>query len=122
MTLILTNDTQNQNIIKPNILENEEEEDYVILPIIKFQEMYDYEIDSTPIKSQYISELPGSNPTNFEILELLTTTGIKENLRNHYWKKPYGYYKMTIQGLYYTLLWSKVGFNLDGLEILGGTP
>ncbi|MBW0555881.1 hypothetical protein O181_095596 [Austropuccinia psidii MF-1] len=121
ITTGLTNDSQNQNGIQEDIPEYEGLEDYVILPIITFEELYDYELDSPIIQTKYLSELPGSNLTNVDFLELLTTIGIKGNLRNPYWKKPYGYYQMTIEGLYHKLLWAQEDFNLDGLRILGGT-
>ncbi|MBW0557317.1 hypothetical protein O181_097032 [Austropuccinia psidii MF-1] len=41
----LTNDSQNQNGIQEDIPGYEGEEDYVILPMIKFEELYDYELD-----------------------------------------------------------------------------
>ncbi|MBW0582053.1 hypothetical protein O181_121768 [Austropuccinia psidii MF-1] len=97
----LPNDSQNQNGIQKDIPEYEGVEDYVILPIMTFKELYDYELDSPIIQTEYLSELPGSNLTNFDFLELLTAIGIKGNLRNPYWKKPYGYYQMTMYGLYH---------------------
>ncbi|MBW0552529.1 hypothetical protein O181_092244 [Austropuccinia psidii MF-1] len=117
----LPNDSQNQNGIQKDIPEYEGVEDYVILPIITFKELYDYELDSPIIQTKYLSELPGSNLTNVDFLELLTTIGIKGNLRNPYWKKPYGYYQIKIEGLYHKMLWAQEDLNLDGLEILGGT-
>ncbi|MBW0568071.1 hypothetical protein O181_107786 [Austropuccinia psidii MF-1] len=100
----LTNDSQNQLGIQEDIPEYKGLEYYVIPPMITFEELYDYEPDSPIIQTKYISELPGSNLTNVDFLELLTTIGIKENLRNPYWKKPYGYYQLTIEGLYHKML------------------
>ncbi|MBW0567774.1 hypothetical protein O181_107489 [Austropuccinia psidii MF-1] len=117
----LPNDSQNQNGIQEDIPEYEGEENYVILPMITFEALYDYELDSPIIQTKYLSELPGSNLKNVDFLELLTTIGIKGNLRNPYWKKPYGYYQLTIEGLYHKMLWTQEEFNLDGFEILGGT-
>ncbi|MBW0593952.1 hypothetical protein O181_133667 [Austropuccinia psidii MF-1] len=121
ITFALPNDSQNKNGIQKDIPEYEGLEDYTILPIITFKELYDHELDSTIIQFKYLSELPGSNYTNVDFLELLTTIGIKGNLRNPYWKKPYGYYQMTIEGLYHKMLWAQEDLNVDGLEILGGT-
>ncbi|MBW0573887.1 hypothetical protein O181_113602 [Austropuccinia psidii MF-1] len=115
------NDSQNQNGIQKDIPEYEGLEDYLILPMITLEELYDYELDSPIVKAKYLSELPGSNLTNVDFLELLTTIGIKGNLQNPYWKKPYGYYQMTIEGLYHKMSWAQEDLNLDGLEILGGT-
>ncbi|MBW0565256.1 hypothetical protein O181_104971 [Austropuccinia psidii MF-1] len=99
ITAVLTNDSQNQNGIQEDIPEYEGEEYYVILTLITFDELYYYELDSPIIQTKYISEIPGSNITNVDFLELLTTIGIKGNLQNPYWKKPYGYYQITIEGL-----------------------
>ncbi|MBW0517146.1 hypothetical protein O181_056861 [Austropuccinia psidii MF-1] len=100
----LTNEIQNENERQPNILENEEEEDYVMLPMRTLQDLYDYELYSPIMQTKYLSELPGSNITNFDFLELLTTIGIKGNLWNSYWKKPYRDYQMTIDRLSYKIL------------------
>ncbi|MBW0576769.1 hypothetical protein O181_116484 [Austropuccinia psidii MF-1] len=121
ITSELPNDSQNQNGIQEDIPEYEGLEDYVILPMITFEELYDYELDSPIIQSKYLSELPGSNLTNVDFLELLTTIGIKGNLQNAYWKKPYGYYQMTIEELYHKMSWAQEDLNLDGLGLLGGT-
>ncbi|MBW0575871.1 hypothetical protein O181_115586 [Austropuccinia psidii MF-1] len=117
----LPNDSQNQNGIQKDIPEYEGLEYYVILPMITLEELYDYELDSLIIKTKYLSEIPGSNLTNVDFLELLTTIGIKGNLQNPYWKKPYGYYQMAIERLYHKMSWAQEDLNLDGLEILGGT-
>ncbi|MBW0508331.1 hypothetical protein O181_048046 [Austropuccinia psidii MF-1] len=117
----LPNDFQNQNGIQEDIPEYEGEEAYVILPMITFEELYDYELDSPIIETKYLSEPPGSNLTNVDFLELLTTFGIKGNLPNPYWKKSYGYYQLKIEGLYHKMLWAQEDLNLDGLGILGGT-
>ncbi|MBW0569378.1 hypothetical protein O181_109093 [Austropuccinia psidii MF-1] len=85
----LPNDSQNQNGIQKDIPEYEGLEDYVILPIIRLKELYDYELDSPIIQTEYLSELPGSNLTNVDFLELLTTMGIKGNLQSPYWKERY---------------------------------
>ncbi|MBW0561176.1 hypothetical protein O181_100891 [Austropuccinia psidii MF-1] len=45
ITSELPNDFQNQNGIQEDIPEYEGEEDYVILPMITFEELYDYELD-----------------------------------------------------------------------------
>ncbi|MBW0529099.1 hypothetical protein O181_068814 [Austropuccinia psidii MF-1] len=121
ITSELPNDSQNQNGIWEDIPEYEGLEDYVIRPMITFEELYDYELDSPIIQRKYLSELPGSNLTNVNFLELLTTIGIKGNLQNPYWKKPYGYYQMTIEGLYHKMLWAHKDLNLDGVRLLGGT-
>ncbi|MBW0532986.1 hypothetical protein O181_072701 [Austropuccinia psidii MF-1] len=115
------NDSQNQNAIKKDIPEYEGEEDYIILPMIKSEELYYHELDSPIIETKYLSELPGFNLTNVDFLELLTVIGIKGNLWNIYWKKPYGYYQLTIEGLYHKMLWEQEYLNLDGLRILGRT-
>ncbi|MBW0523059.1 hypothetical protein O181_062774 [Austropuccinia psidii MF-1] len=117
----LTNDSQNQNGIHEDIPEYEGEEDYVILPMITFEDLYDYELYSPIIQAKYLAELPGSNLKNFDFLELVTTIGIKGNLCNPYWKKPYGYYQLTIEGLYHRMLWAQEDLNLDCSRILGGT-
>ncbi|MBW0514150.1 hypothetical protein O181_053865 [Austropuccinia psidii MF-1] len=117
----LPNDPQNPNGIQKDIPEYEGLEYYVILPIITFKELYDYELDSPIIQTKYLSELPGSNLTNVDFLELLTTIEIKGNLWYPYWKKPYGYPQMTIEGLYHKMLWAQEDLSLDGLEILRGT-
>ncbi|MBW0551120.1 hypothetical protein O181_090835 [Austropuccinia psidii MF-1] len=87
ITSELPNDFQNQNGIQEDIPEYEAEEDDLILPMMAFEEVYDYEVDSPIIQTKYLSELPGSNITNVYFLELLTTIGIKANLWNPYWKK-----------------------------------
>ncbi|MBW0530799.1 hypothetical protein O181_070514 [Austropuccinia psidii MF-1] len=117
----LPNDFQNQNRIQEDIPEYQREEDSVILPMITFEELYDYELYSPIIQTKDLSELPGSNFPNVDFLELLTTIGIKGSLRNPYWKKPYGYYYLTIEGLYHKILWAPEDVNLEGLRILGGT-
>ncbi|MBW0478039.1 hypothetical protein O181_017754 [Austropuccinia psidii MF-1] len=73
----LTNDFQNQNGIQEDIPEYKGLEDYVILPVITFEELYDCELESPIIQTKYLSELPGCNLTNVDFLELLTTIGIK---------------------------------------------
>ncbi|MBW0500370.1 hypothetical protein O181_040085 [Austropuccinia psidii MF-1] len=88
----LPNDCQNQDGIQEDMPEDEGEEYYVILPMIKFKELYDYEPDSPVIQTKYISELPGSNLKNVDFWELLTNIGSKGNLQNPYWNNPYGYY------------------------------
>ncbi|MBW0490972.1 hypothetical protein O181_030687 [Austropuccinia psidii MF-1] len=42
----LTNDSQNQNGIQEDVPQYEGEEDYVILPMITFEELYYYDLDS----------------------------------------------------------------------------
>ncbi|MBW0556261.1 hypothetical protein O181_095976 [Austropuccinia psidii MF-1] len=121
ITFGLPIDSQNQNGIQKDIPEYEGLEDYVILPMITFEELYNYELDSPIIQRKYLSELPGFNLTNVDFLELLTTIGIKQNLHNPYWKKPYRYYQMTIEGLYHKMLWAQEDLNLEGLGLLGGT-
>ncbi|MBW0573252.1 hypothetical protein O181_112967 [Austropuccinia psidii MF-1] len=73
ITSELTNGSQNQNGIQEDIPEYEGEEDYVILSMITFEELNYYELDSPIIQTKYLSELPGSNVTNVDFLELLTT-------------------------------------------------
>ncbi|MBW0467161.1 hypothetical protein O181_006876 [Austropuccinia psidii MF-1] len=121
VTSVLIMDSQNKNGIQEDILKYGGEEDYVILPMKKFEELYDYELDLPMIQTKYLSEQPGSNLTNVDFLESLTTIGIKGNLWNIYWKKPYGHYQMKIEGLYYKILWAQEDLNIDGLGILGGT-
>ncbi|MBW0582793.1 hypothetical protein O181_122508 [Austropuccinia psidii MF-1] len=121
VTSELKSDFQKQNGIQEDIPEYEGEEDYVILSMIIFECMYDYELDSPIIQAKYLAELPGSNLKNVYFLKLLTTIEIKGNLRNPYWRKPYGYYQMTIEGLYHKISWAQKDLNLDGLGLLGGT-
>ncbi|MBW0591437.1 hypothetical protein O181_131152 [Austropuccinia psidii MF-1] len=54
ITFVLPNDSQNQNGIHKDIPEYEGLEDYVILLIIKFKELYDYELDSPIIQTKYL--------------------------------------------------------------------
>ncbi|MBW0543830.1 hypothetical protein O181_083545 [Austropuccinia psidii MF-1] len=71
ITSELPNDCQNQNGIQEEIPEYKGEEDYVILAMITFEDLYDYELDSPIFRTTWIQ----------------SSKCLLSGITNHYWNQ-----------------------------------
>ncbi|MBW0560477.1 hypothetical protein O181_100192 [Austropuccinia psidii MF-1] len=95
-----------------SILENEY--NYIYMPYITFEDIYEDEAQESLCEDKYLCQLPAEKLNKIQFLELLTEEGIKGNLSNQFWDKTFSMGVLPRRGLYFSQIWAQWYLGLNG--------
>ncbi|MBW0549350.1 hypothetical protein O181_089065 [Austropuccinia psidii MF-1] len=110
----------NEKISSSQLPTPEEEPDYFILPYIEFKDIY-YKAPRKSNGRKWLSNIPGLNFSKIKLMDLLSEEGLRGNLENKYWDEVFSFDEQTRQSLYDYRIWPQEDFNMNNMELFGGT-